>query len=245
MLTRLVASWKDLTRRKSVRERVARRHLRGDGIEIGALAAPLAVPRGARVRYVDNADASAAAAHYGEQKKVVVPDLITDGFTLPIFGDRALDFVIANHVLEHAPEAVSVLENWLRVLRPGGLLYAAVPMAEGCFDRGRPITRLDHFFDDHRAAPDVLEQRNLAHYREWLEFSEVTIARERGEEPPPGDREARARHLATHHADIHFHTFSPESYEVLLRHVVDGRGSIVDFEVTPDGFEAIAIVRAA
>jgi hypothetical protein len=42
--------------RKTIREDVAQRFLRGDGTEIGALDFPLRVPRRARVRYVDYLD---------------------------------------------------------------------------------------------------------------------------------------------------------------------------------------------
>ena len=40
----------------------------------------------------------------------------------------SFDVVIASHVLEHLEDARAALEDWMRVLRPGGLLIIGVPM---------------------------------------------------------------------------------------------------------------------
>jgi SAM-dependent methyltransferase len=40
----------------------------------------------------------------------------------------SFDVVIASHVLEHLENARGALEDWMRVLRPGGLLIIGVPM---------------------------------------------------------------------------------------------------------------------
>ena len=48
---------------------------------------------------------------------------------LPMFGDETVDLVYACHALEYFDriEAQQVLEEWHRVLRPGGILRLAVP----------------------------------------------------------------------------------------------------------------------
>lgn len=46
---------------------------------------------------------------------------------LPMGAD-SFDVVIASHVLEHLEDARAALEDWMRVLRPGGLLILGVPM---------------------------------------------------------------------------------------------------------------------
>jgi ubiquinone/menaquinone biosynthesis C-methylase UbiE len=40
--------------------------------------------------------------------------------------ERSVDFVIANLVLEHVPDPLAALGEWLRVLRPGGYAYVVV-----------------------------------------------------------------------------------------------------------------------
>jgi SAM-dependent methyltransferase len=56
--------------------------------------------------------------------------LVGDGHRLP-FGDGALDGVICTGVLEHVQDAGAVTREIWRVLRPGGLIYVAVPFIQG------------------------------------------------------------------------------------------------------------------
>jgi len=46
------------------------------------------------------------------------------------FADGRLDFVISNHMLEHAGDPVQVLREWRRVLKPGGIMAFTAPA--GC-----------------------------------------------------------------------------------------------------------------
>jgi SAM-dependent methyltransferase len=44
------------------------------------------------------------------------------------FADESFDLVIASHVLEHLEQAEWALQEWYRVLAPGGVLILGVPM---------------------------------------------------------------------------------------------------------------------
>jgi ubiquinone/menaquinone biosynthesis C-methylase UbiE len=52
------------------------------------------------------------------------------GSSLP-FPDNSIDRVIATHVLEHLPSPVSVLEEWVRVVKPGGAVSLILPCDPG------------------------------------------------------------------------------------------------------------------
>ncbi len=73
------------------RARLARKFLRGDGIEIGALHNPLAVPESAKVHYVDNHDTRALQLLYYEvtNYKFVEVEIIDDGETLRTIPDAS------------------------------------------------------------------------------------------------------------------------------------------------------------
>ena len=90
---------------KTIREDVALRYLKGDGIEIGPLDYPLRLPRQATVRYVDYLDTAALREAYSSTlragRPLVTPDVVDDGARLASFADGSLDFVVANHMLEH------------------------------------------------------------------------------------------------------------------------------------------------
>ena len=95
-----------------VRRQLARRFLRGDGLEIGALNLPLWMPRGARVRYVDRKPLEGLRAEYPEWAAwdIVAPDVVADGETLAGIPDASADFVVANHFLEHTEDPIGTLE---------------------------------------------------------------------------------------------------------------------------------------
>jgi SAM-dependent methyltransferase len=196
------------TDRKTVREDVAVRFLRGDGIEIGALDFPLRVPRGARVRYVDYLDPQALR---GSPENVVhgadslrAPDIVDDGARLATFADASVDFVIANHMLEHVEDPVEALFNQLRVIRPGGVLYLSLPDPRDNFDRDRELTTVEHLLRDHREGPAVSRRQ---HYEECARLIEG-----RNDQDTP----VRASEMEAEDLRVHFHVWQPLSFVALL-----------------------------
>lgn len=75
-------------------------------------------------------------------------DIIADAIDIPI-PDESEDFVVSSHVLEHPVDVARALLEWYRVLRPGGIIYAIVPLpgASGMDADKRPAT-WGHVFDD-------------------------------------------------------------------------------------------------
>jgi len=58
--------------------------------------------------------------------KRVQPDVLVKGIELP-FKDGELDYIIGIHNFEHHDEQVKVLAEWLRVLKPGGIVGIVHP----------------------------------------------------------------------------------------------------------------------
>lgn len=235
-------------RRRNARALMARRHLRGEGVEIGAMHFPLPPHRGMKVKYVDNTSLEDNLLRFPELRgmELVRPDYVEDGFKLASLADASQDFVIANHVLEHAPNPLSVLINWARVLRPRGSMLLSVPLAEACFDRGRQETSLEHMQADYHADTQELGRRNLEHYLEWLAISEPAILAMNGQQPKAEtavERRERAEEICSANSEIHFHTFSAASFRRLLEFFavsLDGRFRVV--EIREAGGEVIAVI---
>lgn len=153
----------------ATRQQLAVRYLRGTGIEIGALHNPLETPAGAHVRYVDRMHAEDLREHYPELNSLPLVDVdaIDDGERLETIPDASLDFVIANHFLEHCQDPLRALASFCRVLRVGGIVYLAVPDKRYTFDVDRAETTLDHLLRDYA---DGAEASRRGHFEEWARF---------------------------------------------------------------------------
>ncbi len=188
------------------RRRLAKRYLRGDGLEIGALHCPLRVPSGVNVRYVDRMGMADLHSHYPELPvhKLVAVDVIDDGEKLPSQPDSSVDFIIANHFIEHTEDPLETLASHLRVLRPGGILFLGVPDRRRTFDERRPPTPLEHIVQDHTEGP---ARSRRAHQEEWAYLVEGV-----SESEVPG----RVRELEEEDYSIHFHVWAPWEFRCFL-----------------------------
>ena len=179
------------------------------GLEIGAHTNPVA---GLSPFYTD------AVVHYAGSAGRV--DFLADARALPL-PDGTLDYLCSSHVLEHLPDAIAALYEWHRVLRPGGLLYLVVPDKRFTFDEPRAVTSVEHFLRDFQegTGPDdaAAHVDDFVFHTNWSMLSPTTAPADQ----PQQQAAARARYL--HELaqglpiDIHFHTFTPESLENVLR----------------------------
>ena len=160
------------------------------------------------VRYVDYLDEAGLREGYNrtlrEGRPLVLPDVVDDGARLASFADASLDFVVANHVLEHVEDPIAALEHQLRVLRPGGTLYVTLPDARESFDAPRKRTSIEHLLRDHKHGPQVSRRE---HYEECAKL----IERHRGEILTKRVREMEVECLRPH-----FHVWEPVTFAGFL-----------------------------
>jgi SAM-dependent methyltransferase len=147
-----------------VRQRVSHKFIRGNGVEIGALHDPLWVSPEANVRYVDIMTMAEASQIFPSLSGLVNPDIIDDGETLSTIDDESLDFIIANHFLEHCINPLGTMRNHLAKLKSGGVLYYAVPNKDLTFDKERAITSFEHLLKDDREGGEVSKR---VHYLDY------------------------------------------------------------------------------
>lgn len=218
------------------RHRVARRFLRGRGIEIGALHSPMRVRRGVRVAYVDRLPTEALRREYAEwgTAHLTPVDIVDDGERLSKLEDGSQDFVIASHMLEHCENPLGTMRHHLAKLRPGGRLLYVVPDRRGSFDARRPLTRFEHLVRDDQEGPEV------SRWDHYLEFSELA------NESPDGQVEAIARQMMEAGSSIHFHVWEDTTFRDFLQRGADylaGAFGIEYFEL--NHAEVIAVLRKA
>lgn len=179
------------------------------GLEIGAHTNPVA---GLSPFYTD------AVVHFAGTEGHV--DFLSDARALPI-ADGTLDYLCSSHVLEHLPNPIAALHEWHRVLRPGGLLYLVVPDKRFTFDEPRAVTSVEHLLRDFQegttAADDAAHVDEFVFQTNWSILSPKTSAADR----PHAQAAAKARYLRELEQglpiDIHYHTFTPESLDAVLR----------------------------
>lgn len=180
----------------AVRSELARKYLRGSGIEFGALNAPLDVPDGVKIAYADLQDndyyIELATRQYGH---VTTPNIIADIEVMDGIADSSVDFVVANQVIEHVENPLRALRTISRVLRPGGIAFISLPDKRFSFDRKRAITPLAHFIKDYEQGP---EWSRPEHYDDWVHLAEGFDGETRRE---------RAAGMLGRRANIHFHVW--------------------------------------
>jgi hypothetical protein len=257
------------------RAKMAEQYIEGNGIEIGALHKPLAVSLDKSfVKYVDYKTYEENRQRYPElvNEDIVHTDIIDDGFILKSVDDTSVDFIIANHALEHSPDPYGTLLTWGKKLRKHGIIYVGVPIAELCYDKGREITSLDHLQRDHELFKSIRKEEIIEvtkeHIREFIEISDRNIRVMNSMEPADeqskntlctqliaglkkeflyakGYEDLISAHVAKINRiyDIHYHTFTPTSYEDFLQYFCDVNHYKLESVAKNGSGECIGIIR--
>ncbi len=101
-------------------------------------------------------------------------DVVADGDELP-FRDNAVDFVLASHVIEHFPDPIRALREWLRVARR--YVVVVVPHRDRTFDHHRELTSLEELQHRHKVGFRSADDR---HWSVWTCQSFLEMCRHLG-----------------------------------------------------------------
>ncbi len=82
-------------------------------------------------------------------------DSIDDGETLSTISDDSLDFIIANHFLEHCENPIGTIRNHLKKVKTGGILLYVIPEKTYTFDKERTLTEFNHLIDDDVVGTEI------------------------------------------------------------------------------------------
>jgi SAM-dependent methyltransferase len=179
-------------------------YLRGSGIEVGALHNPLPVDKQlCEVKYVDRFTEEELRRIYPElaDQKIVPVSIIGSAERLDALGDASQDFVIANHLIEHVEDPIGAIREWHRVLRPGGVLFLAVPHGPTTFDMDRRKTSIAHLLMDHL---DRGASARFEHYKDWTERVDGVTG--------GANKSNRINELLAKSYPIHFHVWTESSF---------------------------------
>jgi SAM-dependent methyltransferase len=221
-------------------------YLNGEGIEIGALHQPLTAPPQAHVHYLDRMTTPDLRREYHElaDYDLTEVDIVDDGEKLATVAAESQDFIIANHFLEHTEDPIGTIETHLGKLKPGGVLFYAVPDKRFTFDFRRQVTPIEHMVADHEEGP---EGTRAEHFREWSRFVLE-------HEPPAGagpeweeqQVEAVAQQLEAQNYSIHMHVWTQADFLRLILTLRDRADGGFDLEAAARvGIEFVVVLRKA
>lgn len=174
--------------------------LSGRGLEIGPLHRPLVTHSAMKMDYIDRMTVEQLRSHYPELKDLplVEPTIIGDAETFANVPDKSYDFVVSAHVIEHMRNPLGSIEQWCRVIKPGGKLYLIVPDKRVIFDKQRVRTTLEHLILDYYRPS---RERDLEHCLDYGVF----VHNKRGSEAIK-----EMDNIVNTDYSIHFHTFIPQ-----------------------------------
>ena len=219
------------------RRELAARFLDGEGLEIGPLHLPLAMPPNAKPRYVDRMQIDDLRREYPELAgwNLTEVDVVDDGEKLATIAEGTQDFIVANHFLEHCENPIATIETHLGKLKPGGVLFYAVPDKRYTFDFRRPVTPLEHMIADYDEGP---ERSRAEHYEQWTRL--VIVEEGETEEQTI----ARARELEAAVYSIHMHVWTQAEFLRLILACRERLGDAFDLEATAaQGIEYMVVLR--
>jgi len=220
----------------NIRALLATRFIRGNGIEIGATYLPTKLPSRTKVRYVDEALNSELLKRYPDLKghDLAPVSIVDNAEKLSAFKGGSLDFIIANHFLEHCQDPLGTIINMSKKLTAKGTLFFAIPDKRYTFDRQRPVTPFKHLLLEHRKPTSEMRFRHFKEASELLEHKKGSAI------------ESRAKELMAIGYSIHYHVWRQQDMMEMFIRLIEGFK--LDLEIkamVASGNEVIFILRKA
>lgn len=220
---------------EKVRLGLGETYLKGYGIEIGAFHKPNPVAKNTIVDYVDQVTVSDIKKRFTQWKDsyCVALAFLDNGEELSKVSDITYDFLVANHMLEHTENFFKTIQNHLRVIKKGGLLYYAIPDKRYTFDKDRELTTYKHLKQEYFYGA---ESFRYEHYFDVYK----NIDKLEGEELEKTTKEAYKSGL-----DTHFHVWDPKTFKEHIQNAIDD--GILDVEIIKhvenNNWESITILK--
>jgi len=137
---------------------------------------------------------------------------ILDGTDLNTIKSGTYDFLLSSHNLEHIANPLRAIEEWRRVLKPGGFILLILPDKNYTFDRKRDYTTFEHLLSDVETGKD---EDDLTHLPEILGLHDFALDPRAGKDyaafKKRGENNLQERAL-------HHHVFSQDVLKKSLEH---------------------------
>lgn len=122
------------------------------------------------------------------------------------------DFLISSHCLEHVANPIKALKEWLRIMKPQGIIAVVLPHQALTFDHKRTATTLDHVIDDFKRG---VPESDLTHLEETLRLHDIRF--DPGLKSSLELKERCSNNLNTRY--LHHHVFTEKLVKELFEHL--------------------------
>lgn len=119
------------------------------------------------------------------------------------------EFVLSSNCLEHIANPLKAIEEWLRVIKRGGIILLVVPNKEMIFDHARPVTKYEHLVSDYE---NNVQENDLTHLSEILKLHDLSLDRKVKDRASFIDRSQRNYENRC----LHHHLFDRELLEKIF-----------------------------
>lgn len=131
---------------------------------------------------------------------------IAEASDLSKIPDNKYDFLISSHCLEHCANALKTVQEWVRVVKPGGIVLMILPNKNFTFDHNRNLTTFDHLVSDFN---QNIGEDDLTHLEEILALHDLEMDKQAGTK-----EEFKARSLNNkENRCLHHHVFDLDLLE--------------------------------
>ena len=143
--------------------------------------------------------------------KLVGKQYILDAVDLTPIKNNSYDFVLSCNNIEHIANPLKAVEQWLTVLKKGGIIVIVAPRKEGNFDHNRETVKFDHLMTDYQ---NKIKEDDLTHLEEILACHDLEM------DPPSGTIEQfKERSLKNiENRCLHQHVFDLDVLEKICKY---------------------------
>ncbi len=198
------------------------------GVEIGALNAPLVSLNEGNIFYVDHVTTETLKEKYRDDPNVDIDKIVEvhgvwgeQNLAQCLGEGRTVDYVVASHVIEHCPDLITWLAEIKTILKSGGSLRLAIPDRRFTFDYLRFETRIHDVLDAYLRKARTPLPRQIIEFFSYARVVNSFIAWEgrlnvaelpRMGSPNDGMNIAQDALLNGNYHDVHCWVFTPLSF---------------------------------
>ncbi|HEX8827293.1 MAG TPA: methyltransferase domain-containing protein [Xanthobacteraceae bacterium] len=186
--------------------------LSGLGLELGPYDQPTVFKSEARVRYLDwknREQLVRECSHPDLIEQIPEIDYVVRSNRYGDYISDTFDYVIANHVMEHAPNMIQWLADLCAMMNQGGILFLALPDKKFSFDKYRQDTALSHFVAEYLAGVEEIPREHQLECE--IYYDEAFVGRPMDVADKLNLDRIRNKLMAPPHVGIHSHVFDSDT----------------------------------